>query len=209
MSKKDPARSARLIYRPPASPEDDLFFQAINNDRVGYMNSNISNATLSNNNKAKKYQEHVMNSTLLGAVICLPPSSSTANASGESSDSKDESKPTPIGCIHLGSLRDDMAHHRYTDIGIDILPEWQGKGYGSEAIAWALDWAFDRLNMHKVQIRAFGWNEGALKLYQRIGFTQEGRWREHLWHEGRYWDDIQFGMLAREWQDIKKAKAEK
>ncbi|KAF2225625.1 acyl-CoA N-acyltransferase [Elsinoe ampelina] len=207
---QDPAQSARLVYRPAESPQDDTFFQTINNDRVGYMNSNGANALLSNNANAKRFQDYVSGKALLGAVICLPPSSSSDAATSPDikEGTSEKPKPTPIGCIHLQPSSPEMAHHRHTEIGIDILPEWQGKGYGGEAISWVLDWAFDRLNLHKVMIRAFEYNEGAIRLYERIGFSREGRWKEYLWHDGRYWDDIQLGMLAREWKEIKNNRAQ-
>ncbi|PSK44170.1 Polynucleotide 5'-hydroxyl-kinase grc3 [Elsinoe australis] len=190
MPTEDPARSARLVYRAAESPEDDEFFRAINNDRIGYMNSNASNALLSGNTRAKDYQSYVMNKVLLGAVVCLPGSPGTTAA------------PTPIGAVHLNSHGQNLNHHRHTEIGIDILPEYQGKGYGSEAIRWVLDWAFRRANMHKVVIRAFEWNDGAVRLYEKIGFKREGRLREQLWHDGRYWDEVVLGMLSREWEEI-------
>ncbi|PNS13747.1 hypothetical protein CAC42_3240 [Sphaceloma murrayae] len=189
----DPGRSARLFYRAAESPEDDEFFRAINNDRVGYFNSNGANALLSGNVRAKEYQNHVMKNVLLGAVICLQVSAS----------SDEGAKPTPIGAVHLSNTNSTLSHHRNTEIGIDILPEHQGKGYGGEAIRWVLDWAFRRTNMHKVKIQAFGWNEGAVRLYERIGFKREGIMRDELWHDGQYWDSIVLGMLDREWDEIR------
>ncbi|KAF2439623.1 acyl-CoA N-acyltransferase, partial [Karstenula rhodostoma CBS 690.94] len=106
---------------------------------------------------------------------------------------------TPIGQIHLNRSSPRMSHHRNTEIGIDILPAYQGRGYGSEAIRWVLEYAFLRAGLHKVRIRAFGWNEGACRLYRRLGFVEEGRERESLWHEGRWWDGVEFGMVEGEW----------
>lgn len=101
-----------------------------------------------------------------------------------------------------------MAHHRNTEMGIDILPPYQGKGYGTEAIRWALEYAFHRAGLHKVRIRAFEWNEGAVRLYPRLGFALEGRERESLWHEGRFWDGIEFGMVESEWREIQRKQRE-
>lgn len=110
---------------------------------------------------------------------------------------------TPIGQIHLSNNSLRTQHHRRTEIGIDILPAYQGKGYGSEAIRWALDYAFRRANMHKVRIRAFEWNEGAVRLYAKLGFVLEGRDRESLWHDGRYWDSVDYGMVEGEWAALR------
>lgn len=197
---KNPFRSARLIYRAieADSDEDKALFLTIQQDPIGYANSNARKGVPQGKADANKYMNHVATETLLGVVICLAPEDTTAQ------ESKENAKPTPIGCIHLDKPSSHMAVHRHTDIGIDILPAYQGKGYGSEAIIWATDYAFRVFGMHRVQLRAFEWNTGAWRLYQRLGFKEEGRWREFLWHEGRFWDDIQFSILESEWREMHK-----
>lgn len=147
----------------------------------------------------------------LWQVICLPenlppapPRADAPSTTTPSEPSPSASTPgTPIGQIHLSSLPSRMRHHRNTEIGIDILPAFQGAGYGSEAITWVLHHAFHRLGMHKMRIRAFEWNEGACRLYGRLGFLEEGRERESLWHEGRWWDSVEFGMVEGEWRGMR------
>ena len=94
-----------------------------------------------------------------------------------------------------------MSHHRNTMIGINIAPDYQGQGYGSEAVLWALEWAFRHANMHRVEIGAVAYNEGAWKLYERLGFVHEGRKREAMWYDGEYHDLVLLGMLKKEWQE--------
>ena len=53
--------------------------------------------------------------------------------------------------------------------------------------------------MHRVSIAAFSFNEGAVRLYQRLGFVLEGRTREVAWYNGKYHDTIEMGMLRDEW----------
>jgi len=185
---KNPLHSARLSFRAPESPSDDDFFSTMVSDIDAYMNSNITNATVPGSKQAKKYQEYLTEKTLLGVMICLR------------SDGNETEKPRAIGAMHLCKSGDGMAHHRNTEIGIEILEEFQGKGYGSEAITWILEWAFKRLGLHRVQVRAFGWNVRAIELYKRLGFTEEGRWRDALWHDGRFWDDVQLSMLEDDWK---------
>lgn len=86
-------------------------------------------------------------------------------------------------------------------IGISVAPPYQGQGYGSEAILWALDFAFRHANMHRVGIGAHAWNEGAWKLYERLGFVHEGRRRDAVWYDGAYRDTIDMGMLKTEWHE--------
>lgn len=201
----DPFRSARLLYRAIRTPEDNSLFQAINDDRIGYVNSNAGNIKLPGASDAEDFQKGVADS-LLGAVICLlPEDGQLPKTEGEGWGKVMRSNYSPlvsIGQVHLKGLPPHMVHHRSVEIGIDILPEYQGKGYGSEAISWVLDYAFRRAGLHRARIRAFEWNYGAVKLYEKLGFKHEGREREALWHEGRWWDGLEMSILEHEWWEM-------
>jgi len=44
--------------------------------------------------------------------------------------------------------------------------------------------------------------DGALyRLYERLGFVHEGRKRDYLWFDGKYWDMVQLAMLEHEWRE--------
>lgn len=211
----DPLRpfdTARLAFRAVRQPEDLALFVAIGNDQNGYMNSNFTNASLPSPADAAKFMKDTAEESLLGATIWLKdtPSSRESeemrNDGARSGDLKSE-WGTAIGEIHLSKLPKGSTHHRWTEIGIDILPAYQGLGYGRESIEWALDYAFRRAGLHRVRIRAFEWNQGAVRLYEKIGFKLEGREREAFWHEGSWWDGVEFSMLEGEWWSMQRTKA--
>lgn len=209
-----PFDTTRLALRAVRQPEDLPLFLQIGHDQSGVMNSNFANTMLPSTSHAEKFMKSVAEDNLLGATIWLKP---TAN-SDEQREMRDEAAPvsssadllsewgTAIGEIHLSKLAQGAQHHRWTEIGVDILPNYQGKGYGREAIEWALDYAFRRAGLHRVRIRAFEWNVGAARLYERIGFSLEGREREALWHEGRWWDGLEMGMLEGEWWGVQQRR---
>ena len=62
-----------------------------------------------------------------------------------------------------------------------------------------LEYAFRRAGLHRVEIKVFAWNVGAVRLYQRLGFVVEGREREKYWHEGAWRDYVVLGILEGEW----------
>jgi RimJ/RimL family protein N-acetyltransferase len=111
---------------------------------------------------------------------------------------------TAIGVIQLSHLTPTTTHHRRTEIGISILPAFPGRGYGREDIEWALDYAFRRAGLHRV--RAFEWNAGALRLYEKIGLTIEGRAKEAFSHMGWWWFGVETGMLEGEWWGIRRER---
>ena len=47
------------------------------------------------------------------------------------------------------------------------MAEEQGKGYGTEAVAWLLAVAFERANLHRVELECNAGNVGARKVYEK------------------------------------------
>jgi len=77
--------------------------------------------------------------------------------------------------------------------------EDQRKGYGTQALKLLLRFAFAELNMFRVSANVAEYNEGAIALLKKIGFTEEVRRRQSLEREGRRWDLLVFGLLKDEW----------
>jgi len=74
-----------------------------------------------------------------------------------------------------------------------------GKGYGTAAIAGALDWAFRDARLHKVWLIVFRSNERARRTYARLGFVEEGTLREEYFHRDGWHDMVRMSLLDREW----------
>jgi len=81
----------------------------------------------------------------------------------------------------------------------------QRQGYGTQALKMLLRFAFAELNMFRVTANAAEYNEGAIALLKKLGFTEEVRRRQSLEREGRRWDLLVFGLLKDEWLDQAKA----
>jgi RimJ/RimL family protein N-acetyltransferase len=78
-------------------------------------------------------------------------------------------------------------------------PDAWGHGHGTEATQLMLDHAFRVLGLHRVGLAVFEFNERAIRSYRKVGFVVEGRAREAIWRDGRWWDEIQMSLLAAEW----------
>lgn len=83
-------------------------------------------------------------------------------------------------------------------IGIGNRSYWDG-GYGSETMTLLLHFAFNELNLHRVFLTVFSYNERAIHVYEKLGFQLEGRYREHLQRDGQRYDMLVYGLLNREW----------
>jgi len=77
--------------------------------------------------------------------------------------------------------------------------EW-GRGYGTEATRLMLEHAFNSLGLHRVALAVFEFNERAVRAYKRNGFKVEGRAREAIWRDGRWWDELSMSILNSEWR---------
>lgn len=82
-----------------------------------------------------------------------------------------------------------------------------GHGYGTEAGALMVEHAFGTLGLHRVALSVFEFNERAIRSYRSIGFRVEGRAREAIWRDGRWWDEIQMSLLADEWRAARRRPA--
>jgi RimJ/RimL family protein N-acetyltransferase len=197
--------SSRLIYRG-VEKEDVDFFYKLGQDTLAVAALNPNVLLPNSKKKAEEALNYINEHALLTAIICLPPSNAAADDAPKAADNKDNksSDPTPVGHVMLSKPTPTMAHHRNCEIGISMLKEYRGKGYGSEAILWILDWGFRMANMHRIALECFEWNDGAAKLYHKLGFKLEGKTREFLWFNGRWHDKLQFSMLEDEWRELQK-----
>lgn len=84
-------------------------------------------------------------------------------------------------------------------IGIGEI-DYQGKGYGSDALILLLRYAFEELNLYRVSLTVIANNVRAIKAYQKVGFREEGRLRQAVHRDGVRTDLIWMGILQPEWQ---------
>ena len=107
----------------------------------------------------------------------------------------------PARLVGIVDLVLEQWPHRDAWIGIGIgeRADW-GQGYGSDAMRLILRYAFDELNLHRVTLSVFEYNERAIHTYRKLGFVEEGRHRQRLRRFGRLWDMLIMGLLSTEWE---------
>jgi RimJ/RimL family protein N-acetyltransferase len=105
--------------------------------------------------------------------------------------------PTCIGT--LGCYNIDW-HSRNAELGVVIgRKEHLGKGYGTEAVKLLLSFAFNELGLHRIFLRAFGFNKRAIHCFRKCGFVEEGRLRETYFREGTYHNILVMSILEEEY----------
>lgn len=78
--------------------------------------------------------------------------------------------------------------------------DYWDQGLGSEAVGLLVRYAFDELNLYRLQLTVFDYNLRALAVYRKHGFLQEGVFREFVERDGRRHDMFLMGLLAPEWR---------
>lgn len=104
---------------------------------------------------------------------------------------------TVAGHITLHSL---TLPARIATLGIILGPPAQGQGLGEEAVSLMLRLAFEEMGARKVELGVFSFNDRAIRLYRKLGFTVEGRRRDSILHRGRFYDEISMGLLETEYR---------
>ena len=104
----------------------------------------------------------------------------------------------PIGIISLMNISEA---HASAELSIIVgHPEDRHHGYGAEAIAVLLDYAFGERGLNRVGLSVFEFNEDAIAAYTKLGFQEEGRLRRALRRDDAFHDAILMSVLREEWE---------
>ena len=105
-----------------------------------------------------------------------------------------------IGFIELDGFN-WPAREVWVGIGIGDR-EFQGRGYGTDAMRLVLRFAFLELNLNRVSLTVFEYNQRGIRSYEKAGFKEEGREREALERDGKRWDMLFMGILREDWEKL-------
>ncbi len=84
-------------------------------------------------------------------------------------------------------------------IAIGDKSAW-GQGYGTDATRLALRYAFMELNLNRVQLHVYSFNDRARRAYEKAGFILEGTLRDAVYRDGRHHDEHVMAVLRRDWE---------
>jgi RimJ/RimL family protein N-acetyltransferase len=182
--------SERLVYRSVQMSDLDAFYKIIS--EPGCME--LGHPLIPRPPIQKPMDEFVeiyQKKALLFVFICLQ----------EKSESGHPTAGKPIGSLNMTppSL-ESKEDHRSTSFAIWLSEEYRGKGYGTEATKWAVDWAFNYAGVHRIELWSFSYNKAAIRLWEKLGFKLEGKKRENVWFQRRWFDTALYSILEQEWE---------
>lgn len=100
-----------------------------------------------------------------------------------------------IGKCCLFNLHE--SNHR-AEVGYLLNRRCWGRGFISEAVHCMIDYAFDQLNLHRLEADTDPENLGSLRVLEKLGFKPEGYFRERWLIGGQWLDSAMLGLLKSE-----------
>jgi diamine N-acetyltransferase len=105
--------------------------------------------------------------------------------------------------VHIGNVglhnMDWKNSHCTFGIALGEKQYWS-QGYGTKAAKTILRYAFNELNLHRVELEVFAYNKRAIRCYEKAGFRHEGTRRQSRFHDGQYHDALRMGILREEFE---------
>lgn len=103
-----------------------------------------------------------------------------------------------VGVAIISSI--DMKN-RTANMNIKLLKSARGKGVASRAIKLIVCYCFDELNLHCLTANVIERNIDSKKLWEKLGFCQDGVLRDRIYKNGNYHNVIAFSLLKEEFNE--------
>jgi len=101
-----------------------------------------------------------------------------------------------IGAIGLVQIH---RNDQIAEIGYYLAQEYEGQGIISRSCREVINYIFEELELHRIEIRVHPENLRSRKIPERLGFTQEGILRQAEWFIDHYRDKVIYGLIKEEW----------
>ena len=90
--------------------------------------------------------------------------------------------------------------YRSASLGYCLDDAAWGQGYATEAAGALLEWAFETLDLNRVQSETDTRNTASARVLEKLGFLREGTLREDCVVSGEVSDSWVYGLLRRQWR---------
>lgn len=100
---------------------------------------------------------------------------------------------TGLHAIHWRNRRAEFG------IAIGDKAHW-GKGYGTAAARLVLNYGFWELNLHRIDLQVYAFNQRAIRSYEKLGFVHEVTRRELIYRDGQFHNVHIMSLLHHEWE---------
>lgn len=108
------------------------------------------------------------------------------------------------GFIGITTLTNIDLKNRSAENGMIIgKKDLRGLGYGRDTLMSIMKFAFEELQLNRLDADIAEHNTPSLKLYtEKCGWIEEGRIRQHIYRNNRYYDRVVIGILKEEYEEL-------
>ncbi|MDP2540878.1 GNAT family N-acetyltransferase [Tenacibaculum discolor] len=97
--------------------------------------------------------------------------------------------------VGMIDLFDFNPQHKRAGIGILIHPDFQQKGFASEALQLLINYCFTHLHLHQLYANITNDNTNSLHLFEKQNFKQIGIKKDWIFYNGTYKDELLFQLI--------------
>lgn len=97
------------------------------------------------------------------------------------------------------SLTMRSREHQQGEIGFIFNPQFQGKGYATEAVRSMVNLGFAKFPFHRLFGRCDARNEPSYRLMERLGMRREAHFIHNELFKGEWGDELVYATLRDEW----------
>jgi len=101
-----------------------------------------------------------------------------------------------IGIVALREAEPEIGE-AMLDIYLGEKDTW-GQGYATDAMRTICRYGFDKMRLHRISLTVIAENEAARRVYEKVGFVEEGRMREAFRRDGKWHAKVIMGLLEGE-----------
>lgn len=99
-----------------------------------------------------------------------------------------------IGFVRLG-----LGGVQAAKLGFAVAAAHWGHGHAVDAARALIGYGFTTLGLHRISAAIGPDNAASIAIVTRLGFSQEGRLRDHVFTNGAWRDSILYSLLVHEW----------
>jgi RimJ/RimL family protein N-acetyltransferase len=88
--------------------------------------------------------------------------------------------------------------------GVAVYRDHRGQGYAVDAVRLLLKYGFWEQRYQKCNSVCAHSNQASVRMHEKLGFIEEGRCRRNSFFNGEYHDDVLFGMIREEFDELMK-----
>ncbi|GEN88193.1 GNAT family N-acetyltransferase [Oceanobacillus sojae] len=89
------------------------------------------------------------------------------------------------------------------EIGYDLGYEYWGQGYMKETLISAIESGFNNMALNRITAYVALGNINSTRLLERLGFKNEGIYRDKHLFRGKYYDHYSFSLLKSDWYQLR------